>query len=105
MNEDARRKEVEAYLREELRPGRAGERSSASATAARLPEAARVPDDRRHPGRPFGADEIILVISQPRMPGLNPDLKTFWDNETWRNRLMFLCGARPSPRSRSPPPT
>jgi hypothetical protein len=35
----------------------------------------------------------VLVISQPSHAGLNPELKAFWDNETWRNRLIFLCGS------------
>jgi hypothetical protein len=35
----------------------------------------------------------VLVISQPSHAGLNPELKVFWENETWRNRLIFLCGS------------
>jgi hypothetical protein len=35
----------------------------------------------------------VLVISQRSHAGLNPELKAFWDNETWRNRLIFLCGS------------
>ena len=41
----------------------------------------------------LGPHEVVLVISQPSHAGLNPELKLFWDNETWRNRLIFLCGS------------
>jgi len=48
--------------------------------------------------------EVVLVISQPSHAGLNPDLKLFWDNETWRNRLIFLCGSETFTRYRAPRP-
>jgi hypothetical protein len=91
MNDDARRKEVEAYLRKSFDP--------AGSTLQRV-------GDQRHAYQKLlvfptiedikaalGPNEVILVISQPSHAGLNPDLKTFWANETWRNRLMFLCGS------------
>ena len=43
-------------------------------------------------GRP-SPHEVVAVISQPSHAGLNPELKAFWENETWRNRLIFLCGS------------
>jgi hypothetical protein len=91
MNDDARRKEVEAYLRKSFDP--------AGSTLQRV-------GDQRHAYQKLlvfptiedikaalGPNEVILVISQPSRAGLNTDLKTFWANETWRNRLMFLCGS------------
>jgi hypothetical protein len=91
MNDDARRKEVEAYLRTTFDPAgstlpRAGDQRHAFQKLLVFPT---IEDIRAG----LGSNEVILIISQPSHAGLNPDLKTFWANETWRNRLMFLCGS------------
>ncbi len=91
MNEDARRKEVEAYLRDVFKPGRAGERQQGAGRLAyqKLLVFPALEDIQAA----LSADETHLVISQPHAQGLNPVLKTFWDNQTFKNRLMFLCGS------------
>jgi hypothetical protein len=91
MNPDARRKEVETYLRKSFDPAgstlpRVGEQRNAYQKLLVFPTI----DDIR---AALGAHEAVLVISQPSYAGLNPELKRFWENETWRNRLMFLCGS------------
>ena len=91
MNDDARRKEVEAYLRKTFDPAgsslqRVGDQRHAYQKLLVFPTI----DDIRGA---LGPNEVVLVISQPSHAGLNPDLKAFWANQTWRNRLMFLCGS------------
>jgi hypothetical protein len=91
MNEDARRKEVEAYLRKSFDPAgstlqRIAEQRNAYQKLLVFPT---IEDIRAA----LGAHEVVLVISQPSHAGLNPELKAFWANETWCNRLMFLCGS------------
>lgn len=40
-------------------------------------------------------DDVALVITEPfGSPGLRPDLKAFWEQSTWKNRLAFLTGPR-----------
>jgi hypothetical protein len=40
-------------------------------------------------------DKITLVISEPvEGQGLNPTLRTFWEQTTYKNRVAFLTGAR-----------
>ena len=91
MHDDARRKEVETYLRKSFDPAgstlpRVGEQRYAYQKLLVFPTI----DDIR---AALGPHEVVLVISQPSHAGLNPELKVFWDNETWRNRLIFLCGS------------
>jgi hypothetical protein len=91
MNEDARRKEVEAYLRKSFDPAastlqRISEQRNAYQKLLVFPTL----EDIR---AALGAHEVVLVISQPSHVGLNPELKAFWANEIWRNRLIFLCGS------------
>lgn len=41
------------------------------------------------------ADKISLVISEPYVgQGLNPHLREFWDQTTFKNRVAFLTGSR-----------
>jgi hypothetical protein len=91
MLDDARRKEVETYLRKSFDPAgstlpRVGEQRYAYQKLLVFPTI----DDIR---AALGPHEVVLVISQPSHAGLNPELMVFWDNETWRNRLIFLCGS------------
>ena len=91
MNDDARRKEVESYLRKTFDPAgstlqRVGDQRHAYQKLLVFPT---IEDIREA----LGPNEVVLVLSQPSHAGLNPDLETFWANETWRNRLMFLCGS------------
>jgi hypothetical protein len=91
MLDDARRKEVETYLRKSFDPAgstllRVAEQRYAYQKLLVFPTI----DDIR---ATLGPHEVVLVISQPSHIGLNPELKVFWDNETWRNRLIFLCGS------------
>ncbi|MCM8594871.1 DUF499 domain-containing protein [Accumulibacter sp.] len=90
LNEDARRKEVEAYLRNVFKPGKANECQTGSGRLAyqRLLVFPTTDDIQGT----ISADDMLLVISQPHAQGLNPILRTFWDNQTFKNRLMFLCG-------------
>ena len=38
---------------------------------------------------------MTLVISEPYVgQGLNPQLKQFWDQTTYKNRMAFLTGSR-----------
>ncbi len=40
-------------------------------------------------------DNVILVVTEPYTgSGLNPKLKEYFDNATWKNRLAFLSGSR-----------
>ena len=40
-------------------------------------------------------DRMNLVITEPNTgPGLKPELKGFYDQATWKNRIAFLTGAR-----------
>jgi hypothetical protein len=91
LNEDARRKEIQTYLRQVFRPGRASERRAGTGRLAyqRL-EVFPATDDIQ---REISADETLLVISQPHPQGLHPVLHTLWENQTFKNRMIFLCGA------------
>lgn len=41
------------------------------------------------------ADRVTLVVSEPFVgQGLNPQLRQFWDQTTFKNRVAFLTGAR-----------
>jgi len=43
----------------------------------------------------LSADRTALVISEPNVgQGLNPQLRHFWDQETFKNRIAFLTGSR-----------
>jgi hypothetical protein len=43
----------------------------------------------------LAADRVTLVISEPYVgQGLNPQLKDFWNQETFKNRVAFLTGSR-----------
>jgi len=40
-------------------------------------------------------DKVALVISEPFVgQGLNPQLRKFWEQTTYKNRVVFLTGAR-----------
>ncbi|GIV64890.1 DUF499 domain-containing protein [Bellilinea sp.] len=39
-------------------------------------------------------DEVTLVIVRPQSGGLNPKIKDFYDQTTWKNRLAILTGPR-----------
>ena len=40
-------------------------------------------------------DRVTLVMTEPYSgSGLRPELRTFWEQATWRNRVAFLTGAR-----------
>jgi hypothetical protein len=40
-------------------------------------------------------DNVLLVISEPTSGGgLSPNLKSFWDDATYKNRILFLTGDR-----------
>ena len=40
-------------------------------------------------------DRVTLVVTEPYSgSGLRPELRTFWEQATWRNRAAFLTGAR-----------
>src|SRR2546425_13290202 len=41
------------------------------------------------------SDRVTLVIAEPHTePGLNPDLLKFYDDQTYKNRILFLSGSR-----------
>ena len=39
-----------------------------------------------------GAERVTLVVAEPHPAGLHPDLRTLYDQHTYRNRLCFLTG-------------
>jgi hypothetical protein len=39
-------------------------------------------------------DRTALVVTEPQAQGLNPKLREFWDQTTFKNRVAFLTGAR-----------
>lgn len=39
-------------------------------------------------------DRVLLVISMPHQEGLHPDLKKFYEDMTFQNRILFLTGQR-----------
>ena len=41
-----------------------------------------------------GAERVTLVVAEPHPAGLHPDLRTLYDQHTYRNRLCFLTGQR-----------
>ena len=41
-----------------------------------------------------GAGQVTLVVAEPHPAGLHPDLRTLYDQHTFRNRLCFLTGER-----------
>lgn len=91
MNPDARRKEVEDRLRQIFEPGRADRRHSGAGRLAYqkllvFPSPADIQ-------KALAQDTMLLVVSQPHPQGLNPVLKQMWEDSTFKNRLMFLCGA------------
>ncbi|MGD9617659.1 MAG: DUF499 domain-containing protein [Alphaproteobacteria bacterium] len=90
VNPDAPRKEVEAYLRQVFKPGRAAERPGGIGRPAyqRLAVFPTTEDIQKE----MSADDVLLVISQPHSQGLHPELRQLWQNQTFKNRLMFLCG-------------
>ena len=74
-----------------FKPGRAGERQPGDGRLAYqkllvFPALEDIQAD-------LSADATLLAITQPHPQGLNPVLKTFWDNQTFNNRLMFLSGS------------
>lgn len=89
-NPDAPRKEVEAYLRQVFRPGRAAERQAGAGRLAyqRLTVFPTTDDIQKE----ITAGDVLLVISQPNPQGLHPELRKLWENQTFKNRLIFLCG-------------
>ncbi len=42
----------------------------------------------------LSSDKITLVIVEPHQGGLNPDLKKFYDDLDYKNRILFLTGTR-----------
>ena len=42
----------------------------------------------------IGADKVTLVVSEPHLDGLHPDLVKLYDQLTYRNRVCFLTGER-----------
>ena len=41
-----------------------------------------------------GAERVTLIVAEPHPAGLHPDLRTLYDQHTYRNRLCFLTGQR-----------
>ena len=41
-----------------------------------------------------GAEQVTLIVAEPHPAGLHPDLRTLYDQHTYRNRLCFLTGER-----------
>ncbi len=41
-----------------------------------------------------GAERITLIVAEPHAAGLHPDLRTLYEQHTYRNRLCFLTGQR-----------
>lgn len=39
-------------------------------------------------------DRVTLIVARPYSGGLDPDLRTFYEQATWKNRLAILTGAR-----------
>jgi hypothetical protein len=39
-------------------------------------------------------DKVLLVVSYPYQGGLHPDLRKFWEQSTFQNRVFFLTGQR-----------
>ena len=39
-------------------------------------------------------DRVTLMVARPYSGGLDPDLRTFYEQATWKNRLAILTGAR-----------
>ena len=42
----------------------------------------------------IGAEHVTLIVAEPHPAGLHPDLRTLYDQHTYRNRLCFLTGER-----------
>ena len=91
MNEDARRKEVENHLKSSFDPNgmtqqRPNERRWAYQRLLVFPSIEDIQEAAK-------ADDTLLVIGRPSASGLNPDLKKLWENLTFQNRILFLCGS------------
>ena len=41
-----------------------------------------------------GAERVTLIVAEPHPAGLHPDLRTLYEQHTYRNRLCFLTGQR-----------
>ena len=41
-----------------------------------------------------GAERVTLIVAEPHPAGLHPDLRTLYNQHTYRNRLCFLTGQR-----------
>lgn len=42
----------------------------------------------------ISADKVTLVLYEPYVGGLHPDLQKFYDDLTYKNRILFLSGER-----------
>jgi hypothetical protein len=90
MAGDGPKKEAQARLRDIFKPGAARDRGQGDGRLAyqELLVFPTVEDIQNA----VDADKVLLAITEPDPTGLNPALKKVWENQTWRNRLMFLCG-------------
>ncbi len=84
LPEDIRRKEVKKHLEKQFKPGQAA--GGAKPVYQRLLVFPAIDDIKLDP------NEVSLVISEPREDGLHPDLRSFWKQEVWQNRVLFLTG-------------
>ena len=41
-----------------------------------------------------GSERVTLIVAEPHAAGLHPDLRTLYEQHTYRNRLCFLTGQR-----------
>ncbi len=90
MTEDLRRKQVKEHLEKQFKPGQA---SNGTKPAYQRSLVFPAIDDIK-----LDSTEVTLVISEPsplnesREDGLHPDLRHFWHQEPWKNRVLFLTG-------------
>lgn len=90
MAGDGPKKEAQSRLREIFKAGAARDRGQGDGRLA-YQELLVFPtvEDIQNAMDP---DKVLLAITEPDPTGLNPALKSVWENQTWRNRLMLLCG-------------
>ena len=88
MTDDIKRKQVKEHLEKQFKPGQAGNGTNGARGLLYQKLLVFPAVDDIKPDQ----NDVTLVISEPREDGLHPDLRSLWDREVWKNRLLFLTG-------------
>lgn len=83
MRDEERLKELKLHLQELFKPGRTARGNFVYQKLMVFPAI----DDIEVDGK-----QIVLVIARPTEDGLDEHFRTFWETQTYRNRLFFLSG-------------